>query len=73
MPANEAYERALKEASLRLAWYLDKYGAIPDADMLKLQLGGHAIQSGTEIRQLLADANTIRELLLELGSHGSPR
>jgi hypothetical protein len=57
-------EKALNEATLRLAWYLKTYGGIPVAEFAKLTLAGHGLRND----ELLDDARVIKEQLLSICS-----
>jgi hypothetical protein len=57
---------ALKEAAVRLAWYIKSYGAIPAADMVKLYLYASGLRHDAEAIELLDEAESIKEYLIEM-------
>lgn len=58
-------DRALLELSLRLAWYINKYGPIPDTEMFKMTVAGHGIGTPDECSELLVDSAAIATYAIE--------
>jgi hypothetical protein len=48
--------KALLEASLRLAWYIDNHGSIPDKEIGKLVTAGYGLHRSAETERLLVRA-----------------
>jgi hypothetical protein len=65
-PASKPYDKALFEAALRLAWYIETHGPIPEEEILMLTIAGHGIQRSDKTDKLLAQAREIRDYLLEI-------
>ena len=59
-------EEALQEAALRLAWYSKAYGGIPAVELMKLQLSANGLRHDAEAAELLEEANSIRDYLLQI-------
>lgn len=64
----QVYEKALREAALRLAWYLETHGPIPDKAILELTMAGHGIKHTAQTANLLALARDINDRLLEMAN-----
>jgi hypothetical protein len=64
--STETIDKALLEATLRLAWYVHAYGAIPDVEMAKLAVAAMGLQNDADTNSLLADARLINNRLLEI-------
>jgi hypothetical protein len=58
----------LKEAALRLAWYVKAYGGIPNAEITKLILCASGIRCDDESIALVREAENIKAYLLEICS-----
>jgi hypothetical protein len=65
-PTPKLYEEALREAALRLAWYVETHGPIPDKEILKLAIAARGIQHTAQTDRLLALARDIEDYLLEI-------
>jgi hypothetical protein len=63
------FSRALDEAALRLAWYIKVYGPIPNDDLIKLQTAATGMREDREAQQLLDEARSIKEYLVEIAPH----
>ncbi|MFZ4603442.1 MAG: hypothetical protein ACOYM8_13415 [Caulobacterales bacterium] len=55
-----------KELALRLAWYIDRYGAIPERDMIKLAAAVTCGREDDETGRITALAGEILEYLRSL-------
>jgi hypothetical protein len=56
------------KAALRLAWYKNAYGDIPDVEKTKLAIAGHGLQRRADTDALLAKARLIKNYLLEISA-----
>jgi hypothetical protein len=65
-PTSKYYDKALREATLRLAWYMETHGPIPDKEIVKLTIASDGIQHSAETDKLLALARDIKDYLLEI-------
>jgi hypothetical protein len=63
---SKSYEKALLEAALRLSWYMETYGPIPEKELLKLRLA--CIHPDVQTDKLFSLARDIRDHLLEIAS-----
>ena len=66
--ASDITDKALMEATLRLAWYAKTYGGIPPHEMAKLMRAGHGLRVDDHSRELLRDARDLKEYLLSIVS-----
>jgi hypothetical protein len=69
----ETTDKALQEAAIRLAWYLKKFGGMPDLEIGKLALAARGLQRSTETDELLAQAREIKDYLLAISADGEQR
>jgi hypothetical protein len=60
--------KAMDEAALRLAWYIRTYGPIPNGDLIKLRAVTTGLREDRETKQLLDEARSIKEYLVEIAS-----
>ena len=67
-PTSKPYDKALLEAALRLAWYTENHGAIPENEILKRRIAVLGIHRRTKTDKLLAAARDIRDYLLEIAN-----
>jgi len=65
-PSFNPLDNALREAAIRLAWYIGKYGSIPSSELVGLKLFAMGLRSDDSAKKLLADAREVRAYLLEI-------
>jgi hypothetical protein len=63
---SKLYDKALREAALRLAWYMETHGPIPDKEIVKLTIAGHKNPPQRGNRQAVSASTRLKTIYLRL-------